>query len=50
MAVNIFAIGPAKETYTISLLGWFKLLKFTGTGFAHPKRNKSNIKVPTGSR
>lgn len=39
IARHIFAKGPAKPTKMISLLGFLKLRKFIGTGFAQPKIN-----------
>ncbi len=52
-----FIAGPAKATQTISLFGFFRREKSTGTGFAHPKTNdecdntktNGNNTVPTGS-
>jgi hypothetical protein len=54
IAKIIFAKGPAIPTKTISLLGFLKLKKFIGTGFAQPKitlepkiaKDKGKIIVP----
>ena len=35
-AIKIFANGPARPTQNTSFFGFFKKLKFIGTGFAHP--------------
>ena len=57
-AIITFVAGPAAETKAESRLGFLKLWKFTGTGFAVPKINApfENIKsiigtmiVPMGS-
>ena len=37
IAIKRFAPGPAKATHSISFLGFRKLEKLTGTGFAQPK-------------
>ena len=39
-----FDAGPAAATFIISFLGFFKLLGFTGTGFAQPIP-KNNIYI-----
>jgi len=52
----IFAKGPATPTKIISLLGFLKLRKFIGTGFAQPKMtfeskiNKDNGKITVPNR
>lgn len=56
IARHIFAKGPAIPTKRISLLGFLKLKKFTGTGFAQPKItlepkiNKDNGKIIVPNR
>ena len=52
-----FVIGPAAATSTMSRLGLRRRAKFTGTGFAQPKRNpellisssSGRITLPSGS-
>ncbi len=46
----MFAVTPAAETKIRPFLKSLNLLKFTGTGFAHPKPKINNIIVPIGSR
>lgn len=56
IARDIFAKGPAIPTKTISLLGFLKLRKFIGIGFAQPKMilepkiNKDNGKIIVPNR
>ena len=57
IAIIRFAPGPAKATHSISFLGFRKLEKLTGTGFAQPKikpackknNNAGKIIVPSES-
>mgnify|MGYP004499737293 CR=1 FL=1 len=49
IAAKIFDTGPAKAVIAISLLGFLKLLGFTGTGLAQPKPNNNIPSAPIGS-
>jgi len=49
-ANNRFAAGPAKATFIISVLGFFRYRASTGTGFAYPKPIIRIINDPIGSR
>jgi hypothetical protein len=41
--------GPAAATHNMSFLGWRRLLKLTGTGFAQPNMKGESASVTIGS-
>jgi len=43
-------VGPAKEMRAESFLGFLRLKGSKGTGFPQPKRKKTSMRVPMGSR
>ncbi len=45
-----FEAGPARAIRAESRLGCFRLKGSKGTGLPQPKRKRTNIMVPTGSR
>lgn len=50
MAKIKFEAGPAKAIIAESRFGFRRLNGSKGTGLPQPKRNRSNIILPTGSR
>ncbi len=45
-----FETGPARAIKAVSRLGCLRLKGSKGTGLPQPKRNKTNMIEPTGSR